>query len=261
MSALTAAGLPVMTSPLLDLAGVRHAFFTRQGGVSQGIYASLNVGLGSRDDPDAVRENRRRAAAHFSAEAIVTAYQVHSADAVTAAAPWPAEAPQADAVVSATLGVVCGALAADCAPILLVDPQARVVAAAHAGWKGALTGVAEAAIARMESLGAARGRLRAAVGPCIGPTSYEVGLEFLERFTAADPAYAAFFAAGEAPDKRRFDLPGFVLARLRAAGVEACEWIGRDTCAEPGLFFSNRRAFKAAEPDYGRLLSAIMLEP
>jgi YfiH family protein len=261
MSDSNGAALPVLTSPLLDVAGVRHAFFTRRGGVSQGIYASLNVGLGSKDDPEAVRENRRRAAAHFGAAAVVTAYQVHSAEAVTAAAPWPAEAPQADAVVSATPGVVCGALAADCAPILLVDPLARVVAAAHAGWKGALTGVAEAAIARMETLGAARGRLRAAVGPCIGPTSYEVGLEFLARFEAVDPAYAAFFAPGEGPEKRLFDLPGFVLCRLRAAGVEACEWIGRDTCAEPEQFFSNRRAFKAAEPDYGRLLSAIVLEP
>ncbi|CAN7405834.1 peptidoglycan editing factor PgeF [Phenylobacterium sp. LjRoot225] len=252
--------LPVLTSPLLDVAGVRHAFFTRQGGVSEGIYAGLNAGLGSRDDPDAVNENRRRAAAHLGAEAILTAYQIHSADAVVAGGPWPDGAPQADAVVSATPGVVCGALAADCAPVLFVDPEARVVAAAHAGWKGALTGVLEAAIKRMEGLGARRERLRAAVGPCIGPDSYEVGLEFLERFAAADPAYAAFFRAGGSDDKRMFDLPAFVLGRLRAAAVERCEWIGRDTCAEPELFFSNRRAFKQAEPDYGRLLSAIMLE-
>jgi len=252
--------LPVLTSPLLDLTGVRHAFFTRQGGVSQGIYAGLNVGLGSRDDAEAVRENRRRAAGHFGAAEILTAYQVHSAEAVVADGPWAGGAPQADAVVSATPGVVCGALAADCAPILLADPEARVVAAAHAGWKGALTGVAEAAIVRMETLGARRDRLRAVVGPCIGPKSYEVGLEFLERFTAADAAYAQFFRPGASAAKRMFDLPGFVLRRLRAAGVEACEWIGRDTCAEPGLFFSNRRAFKAGEPDYGRLLSAIALE-
>jgi YfiH family protein len=252
--------LAVLTSPLLQLPGVRHAFFTRQGGVSTGIYAGLNVGLGSRDDPDHVRENRRRAAACFGATEIVTVYQVHSSKALVADGPWPGEAPQADAVVSATDGVLCGALAADCAPVLLADAEARVVAAAHAGWKGALTGVLENAVARMEGLGARRERLVAAVGPCIGPASYEVGLEFLERFKAADPAYARFFAAGASAEKRMFDLPGFVLDRLRAAGVGACEWIGRDTCTEPELFYSNRRAFKLGEPDYGRLLSAIMLE-
>jgi YfiH family protein len=252
--------LAVLTSTLLDLPGVRHGFFTRRGGVSQGIYESLNVGLGSRDDPAAVQENRRRAGAHFGAAGIVTCYQVHSAVAVVAEGPWPDAAPEADAVASRTAGVVCGALAADCAPVLLADPQARVVAAAHAGWKGALTGVVEAAIRQMEELGARRERLRAAVGPCIGPESYEVGKEFLDRFAAADPAYARFFAPGVSAEKRMFDLPGFVLARLRAAGVEACEWVARDTCAEEALFFSNRRAFHRGEADYGRLLSAIMLE-
>lgn len=251
--------LPALTSPLLDLPGVRHAFFTRQGGVSQGIYASLNVGLGSRDDPDAVRENRRRCAARFGADAVVTLYQVHSPDALAVDGPWPGAAPQGDALVSRTPGVVLGALAADCAPVLLADPQARVVGAAHAGWKGALTGVVESVVARMEAEGAVRGRIRAAVGPCIGPQSYEVGLEFFDRFAAADPAYAAFFQPGETAEKRQFDLPAFVLGRLRAAGVEACEWLGRDTCAEADLFFSNRRAFKQGEPDYGRLLSAIVL--
>jgi polyphenol oxidase len=184
---------------------------------------------------------------------------VHSATALVADGDWPAGPPQADAVVSATEGVVCGALAADCAPILLADPQARVVAAAHAGWRGALTGVVEATVSRMESLGADRNRLRAAVGPCIGPASYEVGVEFLERFVHFDPAYGRFFGPGAAPDKRQFDLPAFVLARLAAAGVSACEWAGRDTCAEPDHFFSNRRAFKQGEPDYGRLMSAIAL--
>ncbi|MFN3584159.1 peptidoglycan editing factor PgeF [Phenylobacterium sp.] len=250
--------LPVLTSPLLDLPGVRHAFFTRQGGVSQGIYASLNVGVGSNDDPDAVAENRRRAAAHLGGE-LVTAYQIHSPTALVADGPWPAGPPQADAVVSATSGVICGALSADCAPILLADAEARVVAAAHAGWKGALTGVAEAAVSRMEELGARRERIVAAIGPCIAPASYEVGLEYEARFTRFDPAYARFFSAGASPEKRQFDLPGFVLARLKAAGVARCAWIGRDTCAEGELFFSNRRAFKGGEPDYGRLLSAIML--
>jgi YfiH family protein len=252
--------LPVLTSPLLDLPGVRHAFFTRQGGVSEGIYASLNVGAGSRDDPAAVHENRRRCAAHFGEGVLVTAYQVHSATAVVADGPWPGDPPQADGVVTAATGVICGALAADCAPVLLADPEARVVAAAHAGWQGALNGVVEDAIARMETLGARRDRLRAVVGPCIAQASYEVGLEYLERFTARDAAYGAFFAPSAAPEKRQFDLPGFVLARLRAAGVGACQALGRDTCAEPDLFFSNRRAFKQGEPDYGRLLSAIVLE-
>ncbi|WP_293677104.1 peptidoglycan editing factor PgeF [uncultured Phenylobacterium sp.] len=250
--------LPVLTSPLLDLPGIRHAFFTRQGGVSEGVYASLNVGAGSSDDPEAVQENRRRAAAHLGGD-LVTAYQVHSASVLVADGPWPAGPPQADGVASRTAGAICGALAADCAPILLADPQARVVAAAHAGWKGALTGVVEAAVARMESLGADRNRIRAAIGPCIGPQSYEVGLEYVARFTHFDPGYARFFSPADAPDKRQFDLPAFVLARLQGAGVDACEWIGRDTCAEPDLFFSNRRAFRRGEPDYGRLLSAIVL--
>jgi YfiH family protein len=251
--------LTVVTSKLLDVAGVRHAFFTRNGGVSEGLYASLNVGIGSHDLPAAVSENRRRCAAHFGAEAIVTAYQVHSALALRADGPWGQGSPQADGVVTATPGVVCGALAADCAPVLLVDPQARVVAACHAGWKGALTGIVGATVAQMEALGAQRGRLRAAVGPCIGPASYEVGLEFRDRFVEADPAHARFFSGGPGPDKRLFDLPAFVLARLAAAGVETSEWVGRDTCAEADDFFSNRRAFKAGEPDYGRLLSAIGL--
>ena len=251
--------IPVLTSPLLDLPGIRHAFFTRQGGASAGIYASLNLGAGSKDDPQAVQENRRRALDHLGGEHLVTGYQVHSATALVADGPWPAGPPQADAVVSATPGVVCAALSADCAPILLADPDARVVAAAHAGWKGALTGIAEAAISRMEALGARREAIRAVIGPCIAPQSYEVGLEYVARFTEADPAYARFFTAGASPDKRQFDLPGFVLMRLRAAGIAQCEWIGRDTCAEAELFFSNRRAFKAGEPDYGRLMSAIVL--
>ncbi len=252
--------LPVLASPLLSaLPGVRHAFFTRQGGVSKGLYAGLNVGAGSRDDPEAVRANRRLAATHMGGT-LVTVYQVHSAQVVAADGRWTGDPPRADGVATATPGVICGALAADCAPILLADAQAGVVAAAHAGWQGALAGVAEDAIHQMEALGARRERIVAAVGPCIGPASYEVGLEYVQRFTDADPAYARFFGPGAGSDKRQFDLPAFVLARLSAAGVAACEWIGRDTCAEPDLFFSNRRAFKAGEPDYGRLLSAIVLK-
>ena len=253
--------LPALTSPLLDLPGIRHAFFTRAGGVSTGIYESLNVGRGSGDDPADVTENRRRAAAHFglAAEALSTAYQIHSAIALVADQPWGDERPQGDAVVTVRPGVLCGALAADCAPVLLADPVARVVAAVHAGWKGALGGVVEAAVATMQAQGAEPSRIAAVVGPCIGPGSYEVGLEFLAAFEADDPDHGRFFAPGETPEKRMFDLPAFVLSRLRAAGVETCEWVDADTCADAARFFSNRRAFRRGEPDFGRLLSAIVL--
>ncbi len=254
--------LPVRTSPLLDLPGVRHAFFTRQGGVSRGLYDSLNVGRGSSDEAADVAENRRRCAGHFGLpdEALSTCYQIHSDTALVTDRGWGAERPQGDAVVSRTPGVLCGALAADCAPILFADVQARVVASAHAGWKGALGGIAEATVAAMRSLGAEPARIVAVVGPCIGPRSYEVGLEFLERFVAVDAANTRFFATGEGADKRMFDLPAFVLSRLRAAGVETCDWIGDDTCADEAQFFSNRRAFKRGEPDFGRLLSGIVLD-
>lgn len=254
--------LPVVTSPLLDLPGVRHAFFTREGGVSKGIYKSLNVGRGSGDEAADVVENRARAAGHFGlpSEALSTCYQVHSPTVLIADAPWGDARPQADGLATAKPGVLCGALAADCAPILLADAKARVVAAAHAGWKGALAGVAEAAVAQMQVLGAEPAHIVAVVGPCIAQASYEVGLEFLQSFVAVDPAYEAFFVAGETPQKRMFDLPGFVLGRLKAVGVGACEWVGHDTCAEEDLFFSNRRAFKRGEPDFGRLLSAIVLD-
>lgn len=250
-----------LTSPLLDLPGVRHAFFTRQGGVSTGIYDSLNVGRGSGDEPTDVAENRRRTAEHFGLPigALSTCYQIHSATALTTDRPWGDERPQGDAVVTATLGILCGALAADCAPILIADPQGRVVASAHAGWKGALHGVAEAAVAAMTDLGADPSRMVAVVGPCIGQASYEVGLEFLSAFTTRDGDHERFFAPGETAEKRMFDLPGLVVSRLKAAGVGTAAWIGHDTCAEEALFFSNRRAFKRGEPDFGRLLSAITL--
>lgn len=253
----TVTALPVLTSRLLDLPGIRHAFFTRQGGVSEGLYESLNVGAGSNDDPIHVAENRRRATAHLGGT-LVTAYQVHSATAFAVQGPWGSGPPEGDAVVTDTPGVTCGVLAADCAPILLADPEARVVGAAHAGWKGALDGIAEAAVERMEVLGAQRGRIVAAIGPCIGPGSYEVGPEFYDRFVADSAEAARFFNDGEA-DRKMFDLPGYVLDRLQRAGVSACEWIGHDTCAEAELFFSNRRAFQRGDADYGRLLSGIVL--
>jgi hypothetical protein len=255
--------LPALVSPLLaGAAGVRHAFFTRQGGVSTGLYASLNVGVGSGDDPAAVAENRGRAAAHFQvpAEALRTCFQIHSAEIVDADTLAPGARPRADGLIASHAGLFCGVLAADCAPVLLADPAARLVAAIHAGWRGALAGIVEAAVAGLVARGARPERLLAAVGPCIGPASYEVGPEFLAAFTGRDPSHARFFAAGAREDRRRFDLPGFVLARLAAAGVRQAEWIGVDTLRDAARCFSNRRAFLNGEADYGRLLSAIMLE-
>jgi hypothetical protein len=256
-------GPPALTSPLLARqGGVRHAFFTRQGGVSTGLYASLNAGVGSADDPAAVRENRARAAAHFGvgAQALASCYQIHSAQVITARAPLGPERPRADGVVTDRPGIVCSVLAADCAPVLLADAEAGVVGAVHAGWRGALAGVVEAGVAAMTALGARRERIAAAVGPCIGQSSYEVGPEFFAAFTEREAEWARFFEAAEAPGKHRFDLPGFVLGRLAAAGVGEAEWLGEDTCADEARFFSNRRATLKGEADYGRLISGVMVE-
>jgi hypothetical protein len=255
--------VPTIVSPLLaELSGVRHAFFTRQGGVSEGVFASLNTGRGSGDDAGAVAENRARAAAALGRAPadLSTCYQIHSARPVVVDEPLGEARPEGDAVVTRTPGVLCGALAADCAPVLIADPQARVVAAVHAGWRGALAGVVEAAVAAMGKLGAAPERMRAAVGPCIGPASYEVGLEFPDAFVGADADNARFFAPGGRAEKRLFDLPGFVLSRLATAGVPRAQWTGHDTLADEARFFSNRRAAHRGERDYGRLLSAITLE-
>ncbi len=260
---MTSAILPVVTSPLLErLSGVRHAFFTRKGGGSTGIYASLNVGRGSRDDPGSVAQNRTLAAAHFGqpVKRLLTCHQVHSASAVIAEAAWGDARHEVDGVATATPGLVCGALSADCAPILFADPRARVVASAHAGWRGALGGIVAATIARMVELGAEPARVVAVVGPCIGPESYEVGEDFLQVFMDNAPTADRFFTPGVTPAKRQFDLPGFVLDRLARAGVGEAAWTGHDTCAEEGAFFSNRRAVRRGEGDYGRLLSAIMLD-
>lgn len=254
--------LPSVQSALLAaVPGVRHAFFTRKGGVSTGIYDSLNIGRGSKDEPADVAENRARAAAHFGGEPgdLNTCFQIHSTIAIVADGSWGDARPEGDAIVSKTPGVICGALSADCAPVLIVDPTARIVASAHAGWRGALGGVVQSAVDNMVELGADPANMVAAVGPCIGPASYEVGLDFLERFSADAPGSEQFFSPGKSADKRQFDLPAFVLERLRAAGIEQREWVGHDTCAEENLFFSNRRAVLRGEGDYGRLLSAIML--
>lgn len=253
---------PVLTAPLLSTTpGVRHAFFTRKGGVSTGLYDSLNLGRGSGDAPDAVATNRRRAAAALNVpvEGLNGCFQIHSTVVRVAEEPWGDQRPEGDAIVTTRPGIACGVLHADCSPVLLADPEARVVAAAHAGWKGALDGVIASTVAAMVAQGATPKRIRAAVGPCIGPDSYEVGTEFLDRFEAHDPGSKRFFKAGAAADKRRFDLPAYVLWRLEQAGVGEASWIGRDTAAEEADFFSNRRAFLRNEADYGRLMSAILL--
>lgn len=242
--------------------GIRHGFFTRAGGVSNGIYASLNCGLGSRDDPAVVAANRGRVASWLgtTGERLLTCHQVHSATAVVVTEPWIREAmPRADAIVTATPGIAIGALAADCVPVLFADPDARVVAAAHAGWRGALNGVLEAAVSTMEELGARRAHVRAAVGPCINVASYEVGPEFQARFLATDPASGRFFSIPEGKDRAHFDLPAYVLDRLAAMGLAGVEGRALCTFTNPDALFSYRGSLIRGEPDYGRQISAIVL--
>ncbi len=251
--------LAPITHPLLTAAGVAHGFFTRTGGVSTGLYRGLNAGVGSKDAPAAVAENRRRVAAHFAATPghLNGCYQIHSAVARVAEGPWHGDRPEGDAVVSAEPGLLCSVLTADCAPILMADPDARIVAAVHAGWKGALGGVIHSSVAAMQALGAEPRRIVAVVGPCIAPASYEVGVDFEDRFVHHDPASKRFFRLGDRAERRRFDLPGFVLWRLQQAGVDQAAWTGHDTCADAERFYSNRRAFQQGEPDFGRLISVI----
>jgi YfiH family protein len=251
---------PVETLTAASLAGARHGFLGRSGGVSKGMCSGLNVGWGSQDDREAIRENRRRAVAAVApGAALATLHQVHSADALYVVAPYPDTArPKADAMVSDRPGMVLGILTADCAPVLLADREAGVVAAAHAGWKGALGGVVEATVAEMERRGAARGRIAAAVGPCIARKSYEVDEAFLRRFAEADPEHERFFSLGRA-GHHQFDLEGFVLARLAEAGLTRIEALGEDTYSQPDRFFSYRRATHKGEPDYGRQIALIAL--
>jgi hypothetical protein len=240
------------------LGDVPHGFLGRKGGVSTGLVAGLNVGLGSQDDRAAIAENRRRAvAAVLPGAALVTLHQVHSPDAVAVTAPFPDDArPPADALVTDRPGLALGVLTADCAPLLLADRDAGVVAAAHAGWKGALGGVAENTVATMHRLGAKRERIVAAVGPCIARASYEVDDAFLRRFVGTDPDNERFFMAGR-PGHHQFDLEAYVGARLAAAGVGRVELLGRDTYANEADYFSFRRATHRREPDYGRQISLI----
>lgn len=247
---------------LEGLRGVRHAFFTRDGGVSGGIYQGLNGGQGSKDDPAAVAENRRLMAGALDADHLITVYQHHSPDVVHVTAPFPDGAPKADAMVTATPGLALGVLTADCGPLLMADPEAGVIGAAHAGWGGAIGGVIENTLAAMEGLGASRARIRVALGPTLAQPSYEVGEEYRARFVAHDPDNARFFHQPEEAPRPFFDLPGYIAKRVLAAGIHAERFddLARDTYAEPELFYSYRRSVHRGESDYGRLVAAVMLD-
>ena len=246
------------------LTGIAHGFFGRTGGVSTGIYASLNCGFsrlaGEKDGPGAVVENRRQVLAALGAPDLVTLSQVHSPQVVTVTSPWAmADSPEADAMVTATAGIALGILTADCAPVLFADADAGVIGAAHAGWKGALGGVLENTLAAMERLGAERRRIVAAIGPCISQANYEVGPEFRARFVGEDAAHARFFVPSARAEHHRFDLEGFTAARLERAGVDRIERLSACTYARDADFFSFRRATHRGEKDYGREISAIAL--
>ena len=250
------------SSLLSAIPGLRHAFFDRDGGVSGGIYASLNGGIGSKDDPAYVTENRRRMAEQMAVapEHFLSVHQTHSPDVIVATGPWPSgPRPRADAIVTRTEGLAIGATAADCGPILLVDPNARVIGAAHAGWKGALTGILEATVNAMEKLGAERSGMLAAIGPLIRQHSYEVGSEFVERFIEADAENALFFIPSTRGGHAMFDLAGFIRMRLENAGVLMIDDIGADTYSDE-RFFSYRRSVHRKETDYGRHVHSIALE-
>jgi polyphenol oxidase len=252
----------LIISDALNADGIRHAFFTRAGGVSEGIFASLNCGFGSGDAQASVLENRRRAAAALdrAPDQLITCYQVHSPQVGFVDRPWRREdRPRADAMVTRAPGVALGILTADCAPVLFADPDARIIGAAHAGWRGAISGVLEATVAAMTELGAAPQRIAAAVGPCIAQASYEVGPEFPAPFLAEDAANAAFFVPAARADHFLFDLPGYVARRLARLGLARVARTGGDTVAEPDRFFSYRRACLRKEPDYGREISVIAL--
>ncbi|MEW5423718.1 peptidoglycan editing factor PgeF [Amorphus sp. 3PC139-8] len=252
----------ITASDLSGADGIRHGFFTREGGKSEGIYASLNVGLGSRDNPETVRENRERVAGALgvAADRLVTPYQVHSATALVVDGPWPEEdRPRGDAVVTATPGVAVGVSTADCGPVLFADADAGVIAAAHAGWRGAFDGVLEATLAAMEDLGAERSRIIAVLGPTISQDAYEVGPEFVERFLDADRANETYFADSERRGHAFFDLPRYIVDRLQVAGLANASRLDLCTYRDPDRFFSYRRSQHQNEPDYGRLVSAIAI--
>lgn len=262
MNTASKSGLLPLQSPLLADGEDRiaHGFFGRAGGVSEGLYSGLNVGLGSQDSPASIHENRARVAGWFDrpAEDLATLFQIHSPDVVSIDRRNAAERPKADGQVTATPGVVLGILTADCGPVLFADPEAGVIGAAHAGWKGAFDGVLENTIGAMIALGARRERIKASLGPSISQRSYEVGPEFVERFVARDLQWERFFAPSQKHGHSMFDLPGLTISRLRAAGVEA-ENLDICTYADETTYFSYRRTTHRQEPDYGRQISAIMI--
>jgi hypothetical protein len=253
----------MIASPLLSaIPGLRHAFFTREGGISRGLYDSLNGGLGSDDDPANVAENRRRMSERMGVvpSRFLSPWQIHSPDAVVVSTPWAAASrPRADAIVTRAEKLAIGITAADCGPILFVDPNARVIGAAHAGWKGALTGILESTVEAMEQLGAERSGIVAAIGPLIRQHSYEVGGEFVERFIEADAGNSLFFIPSTRAGHAMFDLAGFIRMRLENAGVLMIDDIGVDTYSDD-RFYSYRRSVHRNEPDYGRHVHAIALE-
>ena len=251
-----------LTAPNLDLPGVRHAFFTRAGGVSEGVYGSLNGGVGSMDAPERVAENRARMAAYLgvAAERLLVPYQIHSADALTVSAPWaPQTRPRCDGLVTRDVALALGVTGADCGMLLFADARAGVIGACHAGWKGALTGMIEATVAAMEAQGARRADIHIALGPAIGAASYEVGPEFSTRFTEEDAGYARFFTPSVREGHAMFDLQGFIAHRVARLGVASFKALGIDTYTDEARCFSYRRSVHRKEPDYGRLVSAIAL--
>jgi hypothetical protein len=246
---------------LASYPNIRHAFFTRQGGVSEGVYASLNGGLGSGDERERVIENRCRMAAQLvvEPEALISVYQVHSADAVAVAGPWSGERPKADGMATVTPGLALAITTADCGPVLFADPHAGVIGAAHTGWRGALSGVLESTIGAMERLGARRSSIVAVLGPTICAEAYEVGSDLAQRFIEADASNERFLRANGRPGHAQFDLPAYIKGRLEAAGIGEFAALGLCTYSDEERFYSFRRATHRSEPDYGRLISAIAL--
>lgn len=256
----------MITAPALEaLDRISHGFLTRQGGVSQGIYESLNIGLGSDDERDLVKENRQRVASRFglTESDLVTPHQHHSADVIhVTEAPWPGgKSPKGDAVVTDRPGILLGIATADCGPVLFADNEAGVVAAAHSGWRGAFTGILEATVTAMTALGAKRENIHAVLGPTISAAAYEVGPEFVDRFAEADASTARYFRPSEKPGHSMFDLPAYILTRLGNAGIAHAENLDLCTYADEDRFFSYRRTTHRNEPDYGRLISVITLRP
>ena len=262
MTPLQSTSLQPIRASSLMLDGINHAFFTRQGGASNGIYASLNGGQGSHDDPAAVAVNRERMAGFMGVPTghLLSCWQIHSADVVTVTTPWTRDQrPKADGMVTNRSGLCLAIATADCGPVLFADQEAQVIGACHSGWKGALTGILEATLDGMEALGAKRARIHAVLGPTISARAYEVGPEFAARFIGANPAFAAFFTPSPKEGHHMFDLPAFIGHRLQQAEVGSFTNLDRCTYGEPELFYSYRRTTHHNEPDYGRLMATIAL--